>query len=115
MRREYKTLSKDDADIVRVHHDNDKSFEGVCADAWRKDKIINTNTGGYNPQANSRVERRHGSIKELFKACMFMATGGLPYYYALRGPGQGLGIGTSIGNQKKKSLKITESSFCPIK
>ena len=87
MRREYKTLSKDDTDIVRVHHDNDKSFEGVCADAWRKDNIIDTNTGGYNPQANSRVERRHRSIKELFKACMFMATGGLPYYYSLWGPG----------------------------
>ena len=87
MSNEYKRLSKDDINIVRVHHDNDKSFEGVCADAWRKDNIIDTNTGGYNPQANSRVERRHRSIKELFKACMFMATGGLPYYYSLWGPG----------------------------
>ena len=87
MSREYKRLSKDDTDIVRVHHDNDKSFEGECAEAWRKDKITDTNTGGYNPQANSRVERRHRSIKELFKACMFMATGGLPYYYSLWGPG----------------------------
>ena len=87
MSREYKSMSKDDVDIVRVHHDNDKSFEGVCSDAWRKNKIIDTNTGGYNPQANSRVERRHRSIKELFKACMFMATGGLPYYYTLWGPG----------------------------
>ena len=40
MRREYKTLSKDNTDIVRVHHDNDKSFEGVCADAWRKDNPL---------------------------------------------------------------------------
>ena len=39
------------------------------------------------PIANSRVERRHRSIKEIFRACMIMATGGLPYYYALWGPG----------------------------
>ena len=87
MRNEYKRLSKDDDDIVRVHHDQDKSFEGVCEQEWRQDNITNTNTGGYNPQANSRVERRHRSIKEIFKACMFMATGGLPYYYSLWGPG----------------------------
>ena len=87
MSNEYKRLSKDDEDIVRVHHDQDKSFEGVCEQEWRKSNITNTNTGGYNPQANSRVERRHRSIKEIFKACMFMATGGLPYYYSLWGPG----------------------------
>ena len=87
MSNEYKRLSKDEIEVVRVHHDKDKSFEGVCEQEWRKDNITNTNTGGYNPQANSRVERRHRSIKEIFKACMFMATGGLPYYYSLWGPG----------------------------
>ena len=29
MSNEYKRLSKDDIDVVRVHHDKDKSFEGA--------------------------------------------------------------------------------------
>ena len=36
MSNEYTRLSKDDDDIVRVHHDQDKSFEGVCEQEWRK-------------------------------------------------------------------------------
>ena len=59
MSNEYKRLSKDEIEVVRVHHDKDKSFEGVCEQEWRRNNITNTNTGGYNPQANSRVERRH--------------------------------------------------------
>ena len=49
--------------------------------------MVNTNTGGYNHQANSRVERRNRSIKQAFKAALFNATAGLQYYNSLWGVG----------------------------
>ena len=46
-----------------------------------------TDTGGYDPQNNSVTERRHRSVKEVFKAMLLEATGGIGYYNALWGPG----------------------------
>ena len=51
------------------------------------ENIEDTDTDGYKPSANSRVERRNRSIKGAFKAAPFYATGGLSYYNALWGPG----------------------------
>ena len=80
-------MSKDDKDIVRIHHDCDKSFDAEFKDYITGELITDTNTGGYNPQANSRVERRNRSIKQAFKAALFNATAGLPYYNSLWGVG----------------------------
>ena len=73
-------------DIVRPH-DCDKSFEGELKQYLIDENIEDTNTGGYNPSANSRVERRNRAIKQAFRAALFYATGGLGYYNALWGPG----------------------------
>ena len=86
-RNKLKQLGHDDKDIVRLHHDCDKSFEGELKQYLIDEHIEDTDTGGYNPAANSRVERRNRSIKEAFKAALFFATGGLSYYNALWGPG----------------------------
>ena len=77
----------EDRDIVRLHHDCDKSFEGELKQYLIDENIEDTNTGGYNPSANSRVERRNRAIKQAFRAALFYATGGLGYYNALWGPG----------------------------
>ena len=86
-RNKLRQLGHDDKDIVRLHHDCDKSFEGELKQYLIDEHIADTDTGGYNPAANSRVERRNRSIKEAFKAALFFATGGLSYYNALWGPG----------------------------
>ena len=78
-----RTHGNSDKDIVRIHHDKDKSFEGEFSEYMTYNSIENTHTGGYNPQANSRVERRNKSIKQVFKASLLYATGGLPYYNSL--------------------------------
>ena len=80
-------LSKDAKKIVRIHHDKDGSFEREFSAYMLDHEIENTNTGGYNPQGNSRVERRNRSIKQAFKAALLYATGGLPYYNSLWGWG----------------------------
>ena len=74
-------------DIVRVHHDCDKSFDGEFKGYLQDNLIEITHTGGYNPQSSGIVERRNRAIKQAFKAALFYATGGLPYYNALWGPG----------------------------
>jgi len=86
-RNKLRQIGHDDKDIVRLHHDCDKSFEGELKQYLIDENIEDTDTGGYNPSANSRVERRNRSIKEAFKAALFYATGGLSYYNALWGPG----------------------------
>jgi len=74
-------------DIVRVHHDCDKSFDGEFKEYLQDDLIEITHTGGYNPQSSGIVERRNRAIKQAFKAVLFYATGWLPYYNALWVPG----------------------------
>ena len=81
-----KNLSHEGHGVVRVHHDCDGSFEKEFSTYINAELIKNTNTGGYNPQNNSRVERRNRSTKQAFKAALLYATGGLPYYYSLWGP-----------------------------
>ena len=86
-RTRLRTIGKDEKDIVRIHHDCDTSFKAEFEEYIESELIEDTNTGGYNPQANSRVERRNRSIKQAFKAALFNATAGLPYYNALWGVG----------------------------
>ena len=82
-------MGHEDKDIVRLHHDCDKSFEGDLKQYLIDENIEDTNTGGYSPSANStcRVKRRNRTIKQAFRAILFYATGGLGYYNALWGPG----------------------------
>ena len=86
-RNQLRRMGCEDRDIVRLHHDCDKSFEGELKQYLIDEHIEDTNTGGYNPSANSRVERRNRAIKQAFRAALFYATGGLGYYNALWGPG----------------------------
>ena len=86
-RNKLRSMGHEDKDIVRLHHDCDKSFEGDLKQYLIDENIEDTNTGGYNPSANSRVERRNRAIKQAFRATLFYATGGLGYYNALWGPG----------------------------
>ena len=65
----------------------DGSFEKHFKTYITDELIEDTNTGGYTPQINSRVERRNRTIKQAFKAALFNATAGLPYYNALWGSG----------------------------
>ena len=45
--------------VWRMHGDDDASFEGHVAQMFQRDlKIVQTNTGGYDPQANSLAEGR---------------------------------------------------------
>ena len=87
--QQLRQIGHDDKDIVRLHHDCDKSFEGELKQCLIDENIEDTDTGGYNPSANSG--QREGidllNIKEAFKAALFYATGGLSYYNALWGPG----------------------------
>ena len=86
-RNKLRRMGCEGKDIVRLHHDCDKSFEGELKQYLIDENIEDTNTGGYNPSANSRVERRNRAIKQAFRAALFYATGGLGYYNALWGPG----------------------------
>ena len=73
--------------VVRVHSDDDKSFLGAVKDYLLDKCIKQTNTGGYRPQNNSRVERRIRMLTEAFRASLLHATGGLDCYDSLWGPG----------------------------
>ena len=88
MRTELRTVSKDPTkDLVRVHSDDDKSFKGELRTWLASEGIRQTDTGGYRPTNNSRVERRIRMINEAFRASLLVATGGLTIYESLWGPG----------------------------
>ena len=88
MRTELRTMSKDPRkDLVRLHSDDDKSFKGELKAWLASEGIRQTDTGGYRPTNNSRVERRIRMINEAFRASLLVATGGLPIYESLWGPG----------------------------
>ena len=55
-RNKLRSMGHEDKDLVRLHNDCDKSFEGDLKQYFIDENIEDTNTGGYNPSANSRVE-----------------------------------------------------------
>ena len=69
-----------DIGIVSIHHDDDKSFRGEVEVYAREKGWVNTHTGGYNPNANSKCERRIGMLQQLFRVVLLVATGGVFYY-----------------------------------
>ena len=63
----------------------DPSFKGDFSKYLLNETIEQTDTGGYNPQSNSRTERRIGLLKERTRAILFQCTAGLLYYNQLWG------------------------------
>jgi len=83
-----KQVSADPTVCVReFHHDDDKSFRGVVEEYARERGWVDTNTGGYDPNCNSIVERRIGMLNQLFRILLLCATGGNTYYESLWGRG----------------------------
>ena len=76
-----------DMKVVRVHADDDPSFQAEF-ERWLLDqKVRHTHVGGYRPQNNSRVERRIRMATETYRANRMVATGGIKEYDSLWGPG----------------------------
>ena len=69
------------------HHHDDKTFRGVVEQHGVDKGWIDTNTGGYRPNANSVVERGIGMLNRVFRCLLLVATGGRIYYEQLWGPG----------------------------
>jgi hypothetical protein len=65
--------------IVCHHHDDDKSFRGVVEEYGVERGWVDTNIGGYRPNANSIVERRIGMLNQVFRCLLSVATGGRLY------------------------------------
>ena len=83
-----KRLSDDpDKEVVSFHHDNDQGFRGVVAAYGVEKGWEDTHTGGYDPNANSIVERRIGMLNQVFRVLLLSATGGHTYYESLWGRG----------------------------
>ena len=66
--------------IVSIYHDDDKSFRGELEEYAREKGWHDSHTGGYNPKANSKCERRIGMLQQLFRVVLLVATGGTYYY-----------------------------------
>ena len=73
--------------VVRLHSDDDPSFEGELSEYCIENQIWQTDTGGYRPQNNARVERRIRMVNECFRANLFQANGGIDTYEKLWGYG----------------------------
>jgi hypothetical protein len=69
--------------IVSIHHDDDKSFRGEVEAYAIEQGWADTHTGGYNPNANSKVERRIGMLQQQFRVILLACTGGHLYYNQL--------------------------------
>lgn len=66
--------------IAVFHHDDDKSFRGVVEKYVRERGWVDSNTGGYNPNANAKPEGRIGMLQQLLRVVLLSATGGIMYY-----------------------------------
>ena len=87
IRRQLKTANNSDVtvDLVRLHSDDDASFQKHVKQYLLDEGIKQTDTGGYRPQSNSRTERRIRTLKEGVKALLTQCTGGLGIYNSLWG------------------------------
>ena len=86
MEREHHINSKHERDTVRVHTDQDTSFEKEFRADLLDRKVRQTDTGGHRPSNNSRTERRIGLVLCTLRAILHVATGGCDYYEQLWGP-----------------------------
>ena len=87
IRRQLKTANNSDVtvDLVRLHSDDDASFQKHVKQYLLDEGIKQTDTGGYRPQSNSRTERRIRTLKEGVKALLTQCTGGIGIYNSLWG------------------------------
>ena len=72
-RLELESLTDSDKTLKRVHHDDDGSFKAEFKRYLLDSVIKDTDTSGYRPNNNAHTERRNRSLKEGFKACLYMA------------------------------------------
>ena len=115
MRSELKYEGKEDRDVTRFHSDDDPSFQLHFRQHLVDEGIKQTDTGGHDPQNNSRTERRIGLIKERFRAMLFQCTAGIGFYDQLWG--LGLRHANYLVNRTKWSdgtvpyTKLTEKEY----
>jgi hypothetical protein len=76
MEREHHLVSQHERGTVRVHTDQDTSFEKEFRQDLLDRKVQQTDTGGHRPSANSRTERRIGLVLCTLRAILHVATGG---------------------------------------
>ena len=62
MEREHHLISEHARGTVRVHTDQDTSFDKEFREDLLERKVRQTDTGGYRPSNNSRTERRIGLV-----------------------------------------------------
>ena len=78
MRRELLSKDKDRSrDIVRIHTDDDGSFQKEMREWIVEQGIQQTDTGGYRPKNNAKAERRIRTLTESFRAMLLTAAGGV--------------------------------------
>ena len=77
-------LHKEKDDVtIRFHTDMDASFKGKVAEYALSQSWLQTDTGGYDSNANSKVERRIKKLQAGVRALLLGATGGRLYYEEL--------------------------------
>ena len=69
---------------IRFHTDMDASFRGKAADYALSQSWLQTDTGGYDSNGNSKVERRNKKLQAGVRVRLLGATGGRLYYEELR-------------------------------
>ena len=87
MVRDLTAMGPDPLPIVRLHSDQDPSFQAELSEYLASINVAQTDTGGHRPENNSKTEKRIGIITMAFKACLLEATGGTKYYEKLWGVG----------------------------
>ena len=68
---------------IRFHTDMDASFKGKVAEYALNQAWLQTDTGGYDSNGNSKVERRNKKLQAGVRALLLGATGGRLYYEEL--------------------------------
>ena len=68
---------------IRFHTDMDASFKGKVAEYALSQAWLQTDTGGYDSNGNSKVERRNKKLQAGVRALLLGATGGRLYYEEL--------------------------------
>ena len=86
MKLELKSKGANGMEVVRLHSDFDPSFQAEVRQSLLDDEVVQTDTGGYRPQNNSRTERRIRMLTEVVKANLIVATAGIQEYDSLWGP-----------------------------
>ena len=87
MLRDLEAMGPDPKPVVRLHSDQDSSFQAELEQMLIDEKIKQTNTGGHRPENNAKTEKRIGIILNAFRAMLLTATGGTRYYDLLWGAG----------------------------